>query len=81
MVNNTYSNKNVFWQVDQIDIEDMHLKSQGYFLLEGIWNVRVDLPEPLIVTDLQNLANGSVLEVDNLHDRVNSDIIFKETEG
>ena len=40
----------IFWQVDQIHIEDMKHQSQGYFGMLGIGNVRNNfLPNHLVV--------------------------------
>ena len=51
MVNNN-DGKTIFWMVDQIDIEDVHLQAQGYFGLEFIGNVKTELPYPLKLSSL-----------------------------
>ena len=80
MVNANDINEN-FWKVEQIDIEDMHFQSQGYFGLEGIVNAQSARTDSLIVTSPQNIANCSAQEIVNLHDMFLSDIIYNSIEG
>ena len=47
----------MFGHVDQIHIADIHHQSHGYFGVMGIGNVVNNvLPNPLLVSTLQNLA-------------------------
>ena len=55
----------------------MNIQAKVYFGLQDIRNVDLDLPDPLIVTSLQNLANGRVQEIVNFYDMVFSYIIDK----
>ena len=72
---------NIFRQVEQIQISDMHQQAHGYFGLLGIGNVENKvLPKPLAVSGIQNLANND-REVQNFYDRVHSDMIAKAIEG
>ena len=60
MVDNCVGAKNILWQVDNIKISDIHHQSHGYFGLLVIWNVvNQVLPNPLVVSALQNLANNA----------------------
>ena len=48
--------KNIFSQVDQIQIADLHYQDHGYLGLIGIENVVNNiLPNPLVESDIQNL--------------------------
>ena len=47
--------KNIFRQVEQIQISYMHTQAFGYFGLQVIVNVNQVLPEPLEVSSLHNL--------------------------
>ena len=60
---------------------DINSQDQWYFILEGIENVQPELPDPLKLSVLQNLADGNACKIVNLHDRVHSDIIDKSIEG
>ena len=55
----------------------MNIQAKLYFGLQDIRNVDLDLPDPLIVTSLKNLANGRVQEIVNFYDMVFSYIIDK----
>ena len=59
----------------------MHLQYQGYLGLQGIGNLNQVLPEPLQVSALQNLVVGDAHEIVNFHDRVCSDMIYKEIDS
>ena len=76
MVRTGAGNKNIFSQVDQINIADMHIQSFGYFVLQVIVNINQVLPNPIVVSYLQNLPN-TIYEVENFYDRVRSDMIAK----
>ena len=55
----------------------MHHEPHGYFGLIGIVNVGNQvLPNPLVVSTLQTLGRNSQ-EVQNLYDRLSSDMIAK----
>ena len=59
----------------------MNHQSHGYFGLLVIGNVGNQvLPNPLEVSDLQNLS-GSIQEGKKFYDRVHSDMIAKLIEG
>ena len=58
MVHTSAGDKNIFCQVEQIYIEDMQVQVLGYFEMLGIVNVNAGLPFPLLVPDLQNMANN-----------------------
>ena len=45
---------NIFCQVEQIRIEDMQFQALWYFLLQGIVNVTIYVPNPLVVSALKN---------------------------
>ena len=58
-------------------IADIHYQEYGYFVLFVIGNVGYNfLPNPSVVSDLQNL-NVSVQQVQNLYNRVRSEMIPK----
>ena len=59
MIDNGTGAKNIFRQVEQIQIVYMHTQSFGYFGLQGIRNVNQALTEPLEVSYLQNLDQNS----------------------
>ena len=68
---------NIFRQVDQIQISDVHHQEYGYFGLIGIVNVvNKVLPNSLVVSDIQNLS-GSAQDVQKLYYRLRSDMIDK----
>ena len=57
MVDTIAGDKNIFLRVKQIQNSDMHHQSYVYFGLLAIVNVLSQvLPNPLWVSDLQNLA-------------------------
>ena len=80
MVQTGLGEKNIFMQVDHMQLADIHHKSYGYFGLTSIGNVVNSLPNPLIVSYILNLAT-SAHEVKNLYDRVRSYRIAKAIEG
>ena len=81
MVDTDASTKNIFRQVEQIQIADMHHQGHGYFGLLDIGNFGNQvLPNPLVVSDLQN-PEKNAQDLQNLYDRVRSDIKPKEIEG
>ena len=53
-----YKWNNIFRHVDQTKISDMHTQAFGYVGMQGIGNVDQSLPDPLIVSILQNLDNN-----------------------
>ena len=69
--------KTVRLPLEQIDIEDIHIQTQGYFGPQGIGNVYISHTDPLKVEALQNLANIRAQEIVNLHDSFGSGIIDK----
>ena len=81
MVETGAGTKNIFRQVEQIHISYMYHKSYGYFVLLDIGKVvNQFLPNPLVVSVLQNLFNNAQ-EMKTFYDRVISDIIYKAIEG
>ena len=50
---------NIFRQVEQIQIADMHTQAFRYFVLQIIENLNQAVPDPLIVKYLQNLDKNS----------------------
>ena len=59
----------------------MHHQAHGYFGLLSIGNeVNTVLPNPLIVSALQNLANNPQ-DIKLFYNRVHSDMIDRELEG
>ena len=76
MVRTCAGKKNIFSQVDQINIADMHIQAFGYFVLQVFVNINQVLPNPLVVSSPQNLSN-TIYEVQNFYDRVRSDMIAK----
>ena len=74
MVETCADANNIFNQKYQIQISYTHHRAHGYFGLKGIGNVVNVLPNPLVVTDLLNLAT-SAQEVQNFYDMVHSDMI------
>ena len=80
MVDTGAGSKNIFMQVYQIMISDMHHQAYGYFGMIGIVNVgNTVLPNPLVVSALQNSSNNSQ-EVQTFYDSVRSNIISKSIE-
>ena len=60
MVDTGAGSKNIFWEVDQIQIADIYHQAHGYFGLICIRNVvNKVLTNPLVVSALQNLANNA----------------------
>ena len=81
MLETASGTNNIFRQIEHIQISDIHYQAHGYFGLTGNGNVGNDvLTNPLIVLYLLNLAT-SAQELQNLYDRVLSDMIAKEIEG
>ena len=81
MVENGTVAKNIFSQVYQIKIVDMHHQAHGYFVLISIGIIGNSiLPKPLVVSYLQNLAS-SANQVHNFYDKARSDMTAKEIEG
>ena len=76
MVQTDAGSKNIFRQVEQIHIVDIHHQAHVYFGLTIIGNVVNDLPNPLVLSVILNLDTTSQ-EVQNLYDRVRSDMISK----
>ena len=74
------SAKNIFSVLDQIQLVDIHYQSFEYFGLHGIGNINVALTNPLVVSDLLNLATSNQ-GVKHYFDRVRSDVISKAIEG
>ena len=69
--------QNNFRQVKNIQIADIHYHAHGYFGLIGIGNIgNNSLPNPLVVSDLKNLA-GDLRQVQNFYERVVSDMTAK----
>ena len=67
----------LFRQVEQIHIADIHYQDHEYFVLVVVGNVGNNvLPDPLVVSDLQNLA-GDPQQIKQSYDRVCPDIIPK----
>ena len=59
MVDAGKCSKNIFIQVEQIQIVDMHHQAHGYFVLLGIGIVKIQfLPNPLEVSDIKPFANN-----------------------
>ena len=58
MVETSAGDKNIFCQVENIQIADMQVQAFIYFGLGVIGNVNQFLPNPLFVSALQNLANN-----------------------
>ena len=58
----------------------MHLHMFVYFGMRQIRNVNTAFPNPPQVSDIQNLVK-SQQKIDNCHDRVRSDMIYKASEG
>ena len=77
MVETGAGDKKFVCQVDQIKILDMQVQMFGYFGLQGIGNLNQFLPKPLVVSDLQTLANNQQ-EIQNVYNRVCSDMISKK---
>ena len=50
---------NIFRLVEQINITDIHHKEFGYFGLQGIVNIDIELPNPLILPALLKLSNSN----------------------
>ena len=70
--------KNIFRQIYKIQLAYVHHQAHEYFRLIGIINIGSNvLPDPLLVSDLLNLA-GSEQEIQNFYDKVHSDMIAKE---
>ena len=70
MVDTGADENNIFWYVDQIQIADIHHQAHGYFGLLVIGNVvNQFLTNPLVVSDLKNLANYGQ-EVQNFYEIV-----------
>ena len=80
MVRTGVGNKNIFQNVYQTKIVDMHVQPFGYFGLQGIANLKKFLPNPLIVAAIKQFAQ-TPQEVQNIYDRVISGNIFKAIEG
>ena len=75
MVDTGAGANNIFWQVENIHISDMHHQSHGYFGLPGIENVGNQvLPKPLVVSYLPSLSKNAQ-EVQNFYDRLRSYMI------
>ena len=80
MVETGAGKNNIFRQVEKIQISDMHHQTHGYFGLLCIVNIgNIVLPNPLVVSDLQNLDNNAQ-EVQNFYDRVRSYMIANSIE-
>ena len=70
MVETGVGAKNIFRQVDQIQISDMQHQEHGYFGLLGIGNVGNNFPPtPLVVSAIKKLAI-SAQELQNFYDMV-----------
>ena len=71
----------IFRRVDHINIADINHQAHWYFVLLGILNVGNQvLPNPLIVSSLQNLDKNAQ-EVQHFYGRLCSDMIAKEIVG
>ena len=81
MVQTGAGDKKILRLVEQIKIEDMQVKSFGYFWLQGIENMNTPLLSPFVVSALQNMAKNNKQEIQNFRDRFFSDIIAKSIES
>ena len=75
---------NIFREVEQIQLEEIKNQTHGYFGLTGVVNVVAPLPNHLTVSALIHLSDGTEtkeIEIQNVFDRVCSDIIAKAIEG
>ena len=67
---------NTFRVVDQIQLLDMHIQAFGYFGLQGVVNADQVLQNPLKVSAPTHLSCGDAIEIQNLYNRVRSDMIY-----
>ena len=51
----------------------MNIQAFGYFLMQEIVNIDEALPDPMVVSTIQNLNNAQKIE--HFYDRVFSDMI------
>ena len=72
--------KNIFRQVDHIQLADIHHQAHGYFGLTGIGNFVNVLPNSLLVSALLNLST-SAQELQHFYHRLRSDMINKSIWG
>ena len=72
MVNTGADANNIFRLVEHIMIEDIKNQAHGYFGLQGIGNVNQILSNPLIVSDITQLAGGNKTKIQNFRDMVRS---------
>ena len=80
MVKTGVGDKNIFCQVEHIQIENMKFQEFGYFGLQGIGTVSAAPPIPLVVSDIQKLSKNQQ-EIQKIHDGVCSYMIDNTIEG
>ena len=62
MANTGAGDNNIFWQVENIHIADIHHQAHGYFGVPGNGNIGNQLlPKPFVLSALHNLANSAQL--------------------
>ena len=59
MINTGTGEKNIFSQVGQIRIADVHTQAFGYFGMQVIGNLKQSLLDPLEVSALLKLSNDA----------------------
>ena len=67
---------------EHIHIEDINNQAHGYFVLQGIVNVDIDILDGLPVSALTQLDDGHGTQAtEKKYDKVRSDMIPKAIEG